>query len=407
MSSRAGYAAMLAAALVSAPATADEPEAARARLEALERQYQALRQRTDRELARLAREIDALRSAPEGAAHTTPWTLSGDFRLRYEHTTSTPDGAPSRDRGVLRARLGADYTVADSLTLGGRIVTGDPDDPNSADITLGDFTDDLQVSLDRAYVHWGDDSAFLVAGKFANPLTATDLVWDGDVNPQGVAGRYRLYRGDRLAAHVTGLYAVVDEQPAGADSDMTGGQLGFDLVIASDWAAGFDVGYYDYAIGSLANADAGDIRDNRLNAAGTDYLSDFDLLDVVAEVSFTPPEAWPVTVTADYVKNLGAADGEDSGYAAEIAIGRLESPGDFRFGYGYAVAETDAVFAAYSHDNLTYATNYRLHALSLGYVPSPHVRLDLTGYRYRRHEALPGTDDAPVTRVRLNWSLVF
>lgn len=444
--------AMLALALLltcAGPAAAqvDDGDSATAlyvRLATLQQRYERLRTDTERELAALARQIEALQqaagqagsgaqSAPrpvaptadavaagtEGAARASDLpaaapggldavTLSGDFRLRYEHTGDAPDGSPARDRGVLRGRLAADYRTTERLTLGGRLVTGDPGDPNSADVTLGSFTDDLQVSLDRAYVRWSGGAATLLAGKFANPLAGTDLVWDGDVNPQGGAGRFRLFEGDAVTAAFTGIHALVDEQSAGADSTLTGGQLGLEHAGAGPWRAAVDLGYYDYHIGSLAGADAGDIRGNRLDATGTGYLSDFDLLDVVAEVTYEPAGArWPVTFSADFVRNLGAADGEDTGYSGIVAVGDLSAPGDLQLSYGYTVAETDAVFAAYSHDNITYATNYRLHALSLEYVPWPHMRLNLTGYRYRRNDPPAGEDDDPVTRLRLNWRWLF
>jgi hypothetical protein len=83
------------------------------------------------------------------ASAALPFEIDGDFRLRYE---SNYDDAGSRDwdRGVLRARLRAGYTVNDRLTLAGQVVTGDPDDPNSADVTLSNFNDDFDVSIDQA-----------------------------------------------------------------------------------------------------------------------------------------------------------------------------------------------------------------------------------------------------------------
>ena len=70
------------------------------------------------------------------------------------------------------------------------MTTGNQDDPNSSDITLGDFLDDLTISLDRAYLGVRLGDLFLSGGKFANPFLRTDLVWDGDVNPQGAGARY-------------------------------------------------------------------------------------------------------------------------------------------------------------------------------------------------------------------------
>jgi hypothetical protein len=68
------------------------------------------------------------------AGRTSRLEVTGDFRLRYEGNSGDAD-ASDWDRGVLRARLGATYAVNDWLTVGGRLATGDPDDPNSSDVT--------------------------------------------------------------------------------------------------------------------------------------------------------------------------------------------------------------------------------------------------------------------------------
>jgi len=63
--------------------------------------------------------------------------MAGDVRIREEFNTSDTDGR-DRTRTVLRARLRATYKINDHLAVGGQLTTGDPDDPNSADITLVD-----------------------------------------------------------------------------------------------------------------------------------------------------------------------------------------------------------------------------------------------------------------------------
>ena len=77
--------------------------------------------------------------------------FNGDFRVRYEYTT-TGNGSPSLAREVVRFRAGITYPVRDDIIVRARLATGDPDDPNSTDITLSSFVNDLAVSLDVASV---------------------------------------------------------------------------------------------------------------------------------------------------------------------------------------------------------------------------------------------------------------
>jgi cell division protein FtsB len=322
-------------------------------------------------------------SAPGYAPVPQPSKLmiNGDFRLRYEANFGDQD-ARNRDRGVLRARLRAAYAVNKWLAVGGQLATGDADDPNSTDITLSNFNDDLDVSLDQAYAKLSLGNVTLFGGKIPQPFVRTELVWDGDVSPQGVSASYKLNLGGGASVKANGLYFLIDESVAGRNSDMVGGQLAFETNAAAPLKLELAVGYYDYQLGSTTGGDVGDFRSNRF-AAGR-YLSDFDLLDVIAAVQYNGlGEAWPVRLVGDYVKNFGATVSDDSGFGVDLMVGRAAKKGDLRFGYGYAQTGVDAVFAAFSHDNSNIATNYRQHSLSMDFVPVDNLILNATYYRYR------------------------
>ena len=273
--------------------------------------------------------------------------FSGDFRVRYEQTTSG-NGTPSLGREVVRFRLGMTYALRDDISVRARLATGDPGDPNSTDVTLGRFVDDLALSLDLASIEVNRRHVGVVAGKFLNPFLSTELVWDGDVNPQGAGGRLTV--GTKVTGTLTAAYLVVDNQPGGLGSDMGGGQLAVSGAVGARWRLTGAVGYYDYRIRSLRFADAGDIRGNRrveVAPGDTLYLSDFDLLDGLVAVDYTGfGERYPLRLAADYVNNSGAND-LNVGWEADVYLGRSQQQGDLRYRYGYGMAETDAVLAAF------------------------------------------------------------
>ncbi|MBN7795448.1 putative porin [Parahaliea mediterranea] len=335
-------------------------------------------------------------------------SLSGDARLRYEYTG---DGDRHRNRGVLRARLAAEYRLDDRIDIGARLTTGDAGDPNSSDITLGNFVDDLEVSLDRAYARYRGSRGTALGGKFANPFTTRELVWDGDVNPQGVAASMALLRSQRARLQATALLSPIDEQIDADDSTLRGAQLELTLQPHHDWTLALASAYYDYEIGSLAAADRGDIRDNRLTADSSAYLSDFNLWDSVASAEYRGlGEHLPVRISLDYVTNLGAFDSQDSGYQLDFSLGDSQHAGDWRAGYTYARNDIDAVLAAFSQDNITYSSNYRMHGLTLEYLPVEDVVLNLTAFHYTRNRFQPGYGDdwgSWITRLRMNVSFRF
>jgi hypothetical protein len=339
------------------------------------------------------------------AGRTSRLEVTGDFRLRYEGNSGDAD-ASDWDRGVLRARLGATYAVNDWLTVGGRLATGDPDDPNSSDVTLSNFADDLDISLDQAYAQFEFASAEIWGGKFPLPFTRTELVWDGDVNPQGIGANYRIPVGSG-ALKLSGLYFLVDHSVVGPDSSMLGAQLGLDVPLTEDLRFELSAAQYDYSLRGVA--DAGDFRSNLIGPDGR-YVSDFDLIDVIAAMTFRGLDRWPVRVTGEYVNNRGARTSGDAGYSIELSAGQALERGDWRFGYGYSVAEVDAVLAAYSHDNTTIATNYRQRTLFVDYALTDEIVLDATLYRYRPYDAaFSGANDPAdwLNRIRVNFQVGF
>lgn len=351
-------------------------------------------------------QLAAATPAADGAFRIPGFDVSGDMRVRQEW--NFVDGR-DRSRTAARARLRATYAVSDKFSVGTQIATGDPDDPNSTDVTLGNFVDDFAVSLDQAWIRYHSGGLTAYAGKFPQLFQRTDMLWDGDVSPQGVAAAYSAGLGGGAKVDARGIYFVIDEAAVAGDSDMLGGQLALSLPIASDFRAGLTGSYYHYRLGSVAGADAGDFRGNLMSVGR--YSSDFHLVEAIGTLGWAGPlERWPVAFTADYVRNLGAAVPGDTAFNLELAAGRTAKPGDFRIAYNFSEVEVDSVLAAFSHDNIDLSTNYRLHGLGLSYVPASKLQLDLLWYHYRPLDALYAGSLQPsdwLDRIRLAFMVNF
>lgn len=340
---------------------------------------------------------------PAAAVEAPRLQVSGDLRLRAQsdHFDDTDQLS-----GQFRGRLAATYAINDRVTIGGRLATGDPDNPRSTDVQLSNWNDDLEVSLDMAYARIDLGNLQLYAGKFPQPFVRTDLVWDGDVNPQGAAASYRLPTGGGGAVRATGLFFPVDVGAGRSDSTMAGLQLGYDSAGRSGFGYAVSGGYYDYSLGQPA---ARHLRSNRVDASGA-YLSDYRLLNLTALLEWQGAnEAWPVRVVGDYVRNLGAIDDQDTGYELTASVGRA-SPGHWRLSYGYARTDVDAVLAAFSHDNISIATNYRLHTMSVDYGLTPNTSIGGIWYRFRPdNPAFTGSAVASewIDRMRLFYLVTF
>lgn len=338
---------------------------------------------------------------PEGPS-ASPIALNGDFRLRYEANSLN---GPDRHRMVMRARLAARYEAAPWLTLGARLATGDPDDPNSTDITIGGFDDDLDVSLDRAFARARFGKIQIQGGKFDNPLARTEMLWDGDV---GIAGAHVSYQPVGTIS-LDAIYFAIDEDSSGTDSHMVGGQVRWMPVLdGTGLSADVAVAFLDYRLASLANIGVGDIRTNSFS--GGQYLSDFDLVSIYAQLRHDVlGQRIPLSVTAEYVRNLGAPSSADEGVSLDVLLGRASETGDWRFNYGYTAVDTDAVLAAFASDNIPLGSNYLQHRLAVDYVLSKGLTLNATLYHYRVRTAAIATP-LPLSwedRLRLNIMYSF
>src|SRR6202158_5500568 len=145
--------------------------------------------------------------------------LYGDIRLRYQYNGGqTGDNSPlgprvngiagkddwqERDRERYRLRLGLRGTLVDDWFFGIRLETNAND--RSTNVTFGDDTSTSSpggggpfakgsdgVDVGQAYVGYkGFKDVTLTGGKMPNPLLSTRMVWDPDINPEGLAEQWK------------------------------------------------------------------------------------------------------------------------------------------------------------------------------------------------------------------------
>ena len=140
---------------------------------------------------------------------STPITeleLYGDIRTRYEIRTGEVgrpnvvdrDGDNSqRNRARYRLRLGLRGTLSDDWFFGLRLETSS--NPRSTNVTIGGDSasgpfakNDDGINVGQAYLGYrGIHDVTLTAGRMPNPLITTSMVWDGDINPEGVSEQWK------------------------------------------------------------------------------------------------------------------------------------------------------------------------------------------------------------------------
>jgi len=114
--------------------------------------------------------------------------LYGDFRLHYQYVDVQDQR--SQSQGRFRVRLNLDIEVAEKVKFIFGIASGG-NDPRSANQSFGGDWDKKQININYAYVNYSPFKWLnLEGGKMANPIyTVSQLLWDEDINPEGVAAQ--------------------------------------------------------------------------------------------------------------------------------------------------------------------------------------------------------------------------
>jgi len=168
--------------------------------------------------------------------------IYGDVRFRTEldrdSKKTNGDMRADRDRFRFRFRFGVKYALNENLEFGGRIRTGNPDNAQSPHVTIGDGFNSKDLSVDKAYIKYKKNGFYIWAGKNSmNMWEPDEMLWDGDVNPEGIAlgNKFKLGDNSKLAMNAGyfilnndhGLDGTTDKQTFGMHSNAAFGQLKF------------------------------------------------------------------------------------------------------------------------------------------------------------------------------------
>jgi hypothetical protein len=333
----------------------------------------------------------------------------GDLRLRYQRERFPTENAPAfnfntvnssrsltnalqnttqdRERLRLRGRIGMNAKVADDWSVGLRLVTGNTTDPVSTNQTLGNYNNKYSLVLDRAFVKYEPaDWLAMTGGKIPNPWFGTDLVWNENLNFEGIAATLRPKFSETLRGFLTaGAFALQEVELSARDKWLVGVQTGLDLHLErSRYKAG--IGLYDYrnttgifnpvclpapCVGPFDyRAPPFVQKGNTLFDISGDGRPLFALAPDFRELNLTAQAVWEyfdpvhVILTGDYVKNIGYdrqqifvrtgglvdQEARTKGYHVRLAIG---NPDVNRRHYwqifgAYKYLERDAVVDAFT-----------------------------------------------------------
>lgn len=340
-----------------------------------ERQYQSLKAAETSEADNLATtNVDSISEA-------TDWTstikLKGDLRLRFQHgdndaRLNAGGNQVNRERFRARYRLGIITAPLDNLEVGAGLASGGSD-PRSTNQTFDNTFSTKGIQLDYAYAQYKVNDNFKLIGgkfKFKNYLwVPTDMIWDGDINPEGVSANFNV---DTALGNtfVNGGAWVLNEFSSNShDPYLFYGQLGQNFS-NGDVFGTFAGTYYVYSNAGQPGTFA--------FSAGTNTDNQFDALNLSGVIGTKVLSGrGKASLIADYVVNTETNTGQDTGYA----VGGKLSVDKWSFKYLYADLDANAVPDSFpDSDRFGGATGIKGHEVAAEYAVVKNVAVGLDYY---------------------------
>jgi hypothetical protein len=364
-------------------------------------------------------------------AFSTDQTRAADLAAVNGNLVPTANTREHRERTRLRARLGILANISEQWGAGIRLATGSTTDRVSTNQTLGQDFNKYNLLVDRAFVKY-DPAEWLsiTGGRIPNPWFSTDLVWDEDLNFEGVAATFKpsLDNGAFKPFLTVGAFPLKEEnQPASQGRWMQGIQGGAQWDFSSNTRLKFGVAWYGFSNFEGKVEDPGSLdvafkpntanygqyeysrnlrqKGNTLfitNALGdtgtTSYwglASRFRPLNLTASLDLAHFDPVHLVMTADWVKNtafdrgeiltrtqgrINLTDGKNYGYHYKLTLGmpQVREARDWQVSVAYRFLGSDAVVDAFTDSDFGLGgTNMKGYTLGLQYGIDRNASLGL------------------------------
>ena len=351
-----------------------------------------------------ARIEDGLAALKDSASFGLNTNIDGlkfknDARFRYQ---IVDDGASSDQEQLrLRLRLGATYmNKAQDWEFGlGFEVGSASDDSANTTYNSGTTFQSLSVFLDYAYAKHNMDAFTVTVGQFKNPLKTTNMLWDSDIRPIGIAAQFS----DAGFFATAGLFNADDgDSSREDDSYLAALQVGFE-------SEGEDA-EYGVALGYLhGNASAGEELASLNN---DDY--DIQIVDLYGWFGTSAGDVdlglfghYAMNIGADGVSALGGteqADDNDQSWSlgGSAKLGKVKAKYSYKHieseGALHSINDSDFGDEVSSGAAAYEGTNVEGHSLGLSYSFNKNVSFGVTGLF---SEQIEGSADADLYQFDL------
>lgn len=374
--------------------------------------------------------------------------FNGDIRGRYELFDSPNSAFTERQRLRYRMRFGVVAQLMDGFEVGFRLTSGEQTggssgnagafggDPIAGNTTFSDNASKKFLYIDQAYGRWSplngpDFNGTFTIGKMENPFVFSDMVFDGDYTPEGLAASlgYTINSDHNLKLNLG--YFVLDELSGNShDPALLGAQVRWDANWTPELKTTLGLAYLDIENPSqLSSSAVPNINRGNTRTAPGALVYDYRPFIVDAAATYTLESfpmyngAFPIKLMGDYMQNCGASGNSDNyGYSVGIQFGKSGKKGLWDVSYtwkwlgGDAMWEefVDSDFGAYYQtapvggtSDYGSGTNVRGHIFKFAYSPSASLTLSAKWFLTELINKSPAGSESEMNRVQLDASWKF
>ena len=352
--------------------------------------------------------------------------VKGDLRTRYQVDLATSSALPDRERMRMRLRIGFNTRIADNLSAGFGFATGaaktydvtgstpvsvtvSDGEPRSTNHTFGDTFSKAQMMVDYGYIQY-DPAGWITAyiGKFKNPVwQTTDLLWDGDLNPDGIALPMK-FRSNNMDILINCGYFLIDEAHSSTSKEKSRDPSINVIQPVINKPLGttnlkLGVAYYQTASVKGYKLD----YSAKTNTGAGMPVIEYVCLNPSLDIKIPDVMGYTLKVFGDYVTNSATGSPVNQGNCVGIKFGsdKVSSKGDWELKLLQRYLEKDAWLDIFpDSDAYGGATGTKGMELIFSYGITANLSFGMDYYRITK---IGSTDEAKDTKSLAQFDLVY
>ncbi|OGR87905.1 MAG: hypothetical protein A3A86_06235 [Elusimicrobia bacterium RIFCSPLOWO2_01_FULL_60_11] len=337
----------------------------------------------------------------------------GDIRIRQENFWKSTAGQVDRSRQRFRLRYGLESTIQD-IKVVFKMASGTGEQV-STNQSFDNLSGQKALWIDQAYLEW---KAFewmkLSGGRMSNPLWrvySSDLVWDGDFNPEGFAETFEYKVHENITPFANFMQMVLDEDSSDTrDQWFYAFQIGAKTKLMEQLGLDIAGAYYrpTYETKNDFGQNVNNEGNTRVGAAPLTVLtSTFSIVHLTSQIN-AKLMSWPLKLQADYVKNIadnghlpGAIANDQAGYQVGAILGKAGAAKTWETGYFYKYLEVNATIADISDSDFgDGGTNRKGHIFWFSFAPRDYLTLTAKFFNVEvLHPAYQATATGGITAI--------